>query len=82
MVTLASRRHERPSVIVTSNKAFSAWGEMFCDDVVAAAMIDRLVYHVEIIALKDDVAARVRSRLFRTIGGSEHLVTGNACSSS
>ena len=41
-----------PSLIVTSNKAFSAWGEIFGDDVVAAAMIDRLVHHAEILALK------------------------------
>jgi hypothetical protein len=38
----------------TSNKAFGRWGEVFCDDVVAAAMIDRLVYHAEVIALKGD----------------------------
>jgi DNA replication protein DnaC len=54
MFTLVSRRYERASLIVTSNKAFSAWGEIFGDDVVAAAMIDRLVHHAEIIALKGD----------------------------
>jgi IstB-like ATP binding protein len=31
-----------------SNKPFSGWGEIFGDDVVAAAMIDRLVHHAEI----------------------------------
>ena len=41
-------------MIVTSNKAFSAWGEIFGDDVTAAAMIDRLVHHAEIVALKGD----------------------------
>jgi DNA replication protein DnaC len=54
MFTLVSRRYERASLIVTSNKPFSAWGEIFGDDVVAAAMIDRLVHHAEIIALKGD----------------------------
>jgi DNA replication protein DnaC len=54
MFTLVSRRYERASLIVTSNKAFSAWGEIFGDDIVAAAMIDRLVHHAEIIALKGD----------------------------
>jgi hypothetical protein len=49
---LVSRRYERASLIVTSNKPFSAWGEIFGDDVVAAAMIDRLVHHAEILALK------------------------------
>ena len=51
---LVSRRYERASMIVTSNKPFSAWGEIFGDDVVAAAMIDRLVHHAEILALKGD----------------------------
>ena len=40
--------------IVTSNKPFVGWGEIFGDDVVAAAMIDRLVHHAEILALKGD----------------------------
>jgi DNA replication protein DnaC len=51
---LVSARYERASLIVTSNKAFGRWGEVFGDDVVAAAMIDRLVHHAEVIALKGD----------------------------
>jgi DNA replication protein DnaC len=54
MFSLVSSRYERASMIVTSNKPFSAWGEIFGDDVVAAAMIDRLVHHAEILALKGD----------------------------
>jgi len=42
---LASARYERASLIVTSNKPFG-------DEVVAAAIIDRLVHHAEAIALK------------------------------
>lgn len=44
----------RASLIVTSNKPFSAWGEIFGDDATAAAMIDRLVHHAEILSLKGD----------------------------
>ena len=51
---LVSSRYERASMIVTSNKPFGRWGEVFGDDVVAAAMIDRLVHHAEVIALKGD----------------------------
>jgi DNA replication protein DnaC len=54
MFMLVSRRYERASLIVTSNKPFSAWGEIFGDDATAAAMIDRLVHHAEILALKGD----------------------------
>jgi len=51
---LVSSRYERASLIVSSNKAFGRWGEVFGDDVVAAAMIDRLVHHAEVITLKGD----------------------------
>ncbi len=54
MFMLVSRRYERASLIVTSNKAFSAWDDIFGDEVTAAAMIDRLVHHAEILALKGD----------------------------
>ena len=54
MFALVSSRYERASMIVTSNKPFSRWGEIFGDDVVAAAMIDRLVHHAEILNLKGD----------------------------
>ena len=51
---LVSARYERASLIVTSNKPFGRWGEVFGDDVVAAAMIDRLVHHAEVVSLKGD----------------------------
>jgi DNA replication protein DnaC len=51
---LVSARYERASLIVTSNKPFGRWGEVFGDDVVAAAMIDRLVHHADVVSLKGD----------------------------
>jgi hypothetical protein len=54
VLPLVSSRYERASLIVTSNKVFGRWGEVFGDDVVAAAMIDRLVHHAEVISLKGD----------------------------
>ncbi len=54
MFSLVSARYEQASMIVTSNKSFSAWGEIFGDEVTAAAMIDRLVHHAEILGLKGD----------------------------
>jgi len=44
---LVSSRYERASLIVTSNQPFGRWGEVFGDDVVAAAMIGRLVHHAD-----------------------------------
>ncbi|WP_216696001.1 IS21-like element helper ATPase IstB [Dietzia psychralcaliphila] len=58
---LVSARYERASLIVTSNKPFGRWGEVFGDDTVAAAMIDRLVHHADVIALKGD-SSRLKNR--------------------
>jgi DNA replication protein DnaC len=54
MFMLVSPRYERASLIVTSNKPFSACGEISGDEITAAAMIDRLVHHAEILALEGD----------------------------
>jgi len=51
---LISSRYERRSLIVNSNKTFSAWAEIFGDPVAVAAMVDRLVHHAEVIALRGD----------------------------
>jgi len=48
------------------------WGEVFGDDVVAAAMIDRLVHHAEVVALKRDLL-RLKDRDLRRVPA-----TGNA----
>jgi DNA replication protein DnaC len=45
---LVSSRYEHAGLIVTSNKNFARWGEVFGDDTVAATTIDRLVHHAEV----------------------------------
>jgi DNA replication protein DnaC len=54
MFMLISRRYERASLIVTSNKPFGTWGEIFGDAFTATAMVDRLIHHAEILSLKGD----------------------------
>ena len=49
---LVSSRYEHASLILTSNLPFARWGDVFGDQVVAAAMIDRIVHHAEVITLK------------------------------
>jgi len=51
---LVSSRYERASLVVSSNKTFSAWAEIFGDAVAVAAMVDRLVHHAEVIILQGD----------------------------
>lgn len=49
-----SARYEKASVILTSNKAFREWGEVFGDPVVASAMLDRLLHHATVINIQGE----------------------------
>lgn len=48
---LIAHRYEAGSVLITSNQPFSAWGQVFPDDMMAVAAIDRLIHHAHIIEL-------------------------------
>ena len=58
---LVSSRYEHASIILTSNLAFSGWASVFGDQVVAAAMIDRIVHHADVLTLKG-ASYRLRGR--------------------
>ena len=58
---LVASRYEQASILVTSNLPFGRWGEVFGDEVGAAAMIDRLVHHAEVLTLAGD-SYRTRAR--------------------
>ncbi len=47
-----SHRYERASTILTSNKSFAEWGELFGDPVIASAILDRLLHHCRVINIK------------------------------
>jgi DNA replication protein DnaC len=48
---LVARRYERGSIIVTSNKAFSEWGAVLNDEVLATAILDRLLHHCDVLSI-------------------------------
>jgi DNA replication protein DnaC len=58
---LVATRYEQGSILVTSNLPFGRWGDVFGDEVVAAAMIDRLVHHAEVLTLQG-TSYRTRDR--------------------
>jgi len=47
-----SYRYERSSTIITSNKSFGEWEELFGDAVIATAILDRLLHHCQVINIK------------------------------
>jgi DNA replication protein DnaC len=51
---LLSRRYERASLIITSNKSFVDWGEIFNDQVLATAILDRLLHHSTTLNIKGE----------------------------
>jgi DNA replication protein DnaC len=51
---LLVRRYERGSLVVTSNKGFTDWGEVFNDQVLATAILDRLLHHATTVNIKGD----------------------------
>jgi DNA replication protein DnaC len=47
-----SYRYEKSSTIITSNKSFIDWQELFGDAVIASAILDRLLHHSRVINIK------------------------------
>ena len=66
LFALVARRYERGSIIVTSNRGFEGWGEILGDAMVAAALIDRLVHHAQMVTLKGK-SYRLRERSGRQL---------------
>ena len=46
---IISKRYEKGSVIITTNKTFEQWGDIFTDNILASAVLDRVVHYSTII---------------------------------
>lgn len=66
---LISCRYERGSTIITSNKSFAEWGQVLGDDVLATAILDRLLHHCHVIAINGP-SYRLKDRASLTTTGS------------
>jgi DNA replication protein DnaC len=67
---LVSRRYERGSMLITSNRAISEWGGVFGDAVVATAILDRLLHYSHVVTIRGDsyrLREKRRSGLFKPI---------------
>lgn len=49
---LVNARYERGAMILTSNRGFAEWGEVFGDTVVATALLDRLLHHAIVVRIE------------------------------
>ena len=55
-------RYEKMSTIITSNKAFDEWSELFHDPVIVTAILDRLLHHCVVVNIKGN-SYRLRGKL-------------------
>ena len=51
---LTSRRYERKSTVITTNRAFADWHEVFPNAACVVSLIDRLLHHAEVVALEGE----------------------------
>ena len=72
---LLVRRYERGSLIVTSNKSFVDWGEVFNDQVLATAILDRLLHHATTLNIKGE-SYRLREKRKAGLLGRRAKSTG------
>jgi len=56
-----SRRYEKGSTIYTSNKSYGEWGEVLGDNVIASAVLDRILHHSITMNIRGD-SYRLQSR--------------------
>jgi DNA replication protein DnaC len=52
MYEIISERYERASIILTSNRAFEEWAEVFDNDLLASAALDRLTHHTHTLVIR------------------------------
>lgn len=67
---IVASRYERASTIVTSNKSFESWAEVFPDAVIASAVLDRLVHHAHLVPIVGE-SYRMRNLKARKKGGKK-----------
>lgn len=77
-----SHRYEHSSTIITSNKGFTEWQELFGDAVIASAILDRLLHHCRVINIKGH-SYRLREHLsvqqtFRDMGSDPSILPDTA----
>jgi DNA replication protein DnaC len=76
---LVSRRYERGSMLVTSNRSVAEWGSVFGDAVVATAILDRLLHHSHVITIRgDSYRLRAKRRAGRVNQASSEAVIQSA----
>ncbi len=59
---LISRRYEKGALILTSNQTYTNWGEVFGDQIIATAILDRILHHSTTVSIKGE-SFRLKEKL-------------------
>ena len=74
---LVVRRYERASMVITSNKSFLDWGEVFSDPVLATTILDRLLHYSTTLNIKGESYRLKEKRRAGLLGGAGSPVPGD-----
>ena len=74
---LMARRYETASTVLTSNRGFEEWGEIFGDDVMATALVDRLLHHCHVVNIRgNSYRLRHHAELWTTLNSPADSADG------
>lgn len=68
---LVSRRYERGSMLITTNQTITQWGHVFGDEIIAAAVLDRILHHSHVLVIQGD-SFRLRQKKRAGLLGSSN----------
>lgn len=69
---LVARRYERGSLLITTNQVVTQWGTVFGDDVLAAAILDRLLHHSHTLMIQGESFRLKQKKKAGLLGSSSH----------
>jgi len=68
---LITKRYEKHSTIITTNQTFNKWGDVFSDNVLANAILDRLLHHSTVVNIRGN-SYRIKDKLQHLISETEY----------
>ncbi len=68
---LVSRRYERGSTLITTNQTITQWGHVIGDEVIAAAVLDRVLHHSRVLVIQGDSLRLRQNKRAGLLGSSK-----------
>ena len=69
---LVSRRYERGSMLITTNQTVTQWGHVFGDEMIASAVLDRVLHHSHVLVIQGDSFRLRQKKRAGLLGSSQN----------